>query len=317
MVGRILGWGGALLRAWRVWTGILLLIIAVAGAPWVGAARDHNARVLESAVGAYAALRAINASLSVAKETTIGVELFGSVEGKPAMVLDPVDETVARISDALFALAAVSAVLAVGLAPAAQIGAGVAGAGFLVLAASRRAGLATGGAAWGGLHRAVRLGLFLGLLLPIGCAGGGWLGEVATEARLEAALDRLRGQEAEINASVAALAAEVGRPAPEAVPDARPAPDRNGEAGVMDRVFGNMGAVAGSAMEAGREAVEGLRRQADGVREAVPDMAQVQARGGAIVESGLALLAIYTVRLVVFPLLTLAFLWVFLRRTSA
>lgn len=302
-------------RLWRIWAGVLLILFAVTAPPGLNAARDHNDRVMQSAVVAYAALRAINASLSTAKETTIGVEMFGSVEGKPAMVLDPVDETVARVSGAIFALAGLSAILAVTLGPAAQTGAAVAGVGLVAIGIAARLGATFSGTLWGGVRRCVALGLFLALVLPLGYAGGGWIGERATEGRLTAALEQLQGQEREITESVEAVSGEVGRPAPEAIPSDRGSSTRPEEGSVMDRVFGNVGTAAGSVASAGREAVEGLRRQADAARSAVPDMAQVQARGAAIVESGVSLLAVYTVRLVVFPALTLLFLWAFLRRT--
>jgi len=301
-------------RLWRVLAGTLLIVFAFVGPPGIGAAQDHNTRVLESAVAAYAVLRAINASLSTAKETTLGVELFGSVEGKPAMVLDPVDETVARISGALFALAGFSALLAVFFAPAAQVGAAVAGTGLVAVGLARRFDWPRRGAIWAGIWRATTLGLFFALVLPLGYATGGWIGDRATQARLDTALGQLQGEEANITRSIAAVSDEAGRPAPEAVPEARQGPQRDGEASVMDRVFGNLGEGANAAVAAGRQAVDGLRRQADEARQAVPDMAQVQERGGAIVESGIALVAVYVARLLVFPLLTLLFLWVFLRR---
>lgn len=303
-------------RSWRLIAALLLLVFAFIGPPGVGAARDHNARVLESAVVAYAALRAINASLSVAKETSVGIELFGSVEGKPAMVLDPVDETVARISGAIFAVAAVSSIIAIAIAPSAQVGAAIAGIGLLALALARRFDGMAGWPALGAIRTVTSLGLFFALVLPLGYAAGGWIGERATEVRLQAALEQLQGEEAQISSSVAALSDEAGEPAEEAIPLARNAPARGDEGSVMDRVFGNVNQAAGSVADMGREAFEGLRRQAQDARDSVPDMAQVQARGTAIVESGIALLAVYTVRLVVFPVLTLLFLWVFLRRAT-
>ena len=178
-----------------------------------------------------------------------------------------------------------------------------------------RLGASFTGSLWAGVRSCISLGLFLALVLPLGYATGGWIGERATDGRLTAALEQLQGQEREIVQSVEAVSGEAGRPAPEAMPSDSNGPARPEEGSVMDRVFGNVGSAASSVTSAGREAVEGLRRQAEAARGAVPDMAQVQERGGAIVESGIALVAIYAARLVVFPLLTLVFLWAFLRRT--
>ncbi len=84
--------------------------------------------------------------------------------------------------------------------------------------------------------------------------------------------------------------------------------------GVMDRLFGTLGGLAGTAVTTAREAVDGLRRQAGGVCAAVPDRDHVQTRDAVIVESGIDSLAVYTVRCVIFLLLALAVLWVFQRR---
>jgi hypothetical protein len=130
-------------------------------------------------------------------------------------------------------------------------------------------------------------------------------------------MERLEGEQAEIARAVETLSEEAETPLPDEVEAPRTSPEREGEAGVMDRVFGNLSDTAGSVAEAGRDALSGLRRQAAEARASVPDMEAVQARGGAIVESGIDILAVYAVRLVVFPLLTLAVLWLFLRRATS
>jgi len=308
-VGRALA---AARRHWRLAAALLLALLALTGPPGLGAAERQSERVLASAAVAYASLRAINAGLSVAKETSIGVEVLGSVEGKPAMVLDPVDETVARISSAVFALAAASALLALGLAPAAQAGAWLAAAALAGLWAAERPRLAAPPALTRALRAAALFGVVFAVVLPVGYATGGWLGERATAARLDRALATLAQQEAEVDREITALAEEAGAPPPDLAEPPAP-PPRDGEGEVMDRIFGNVSDLAQSVTSAGEGLVDRVRRQMESARERVPRMETVQARGAAIAHSGLDIIAVYMLRLVVFPVLTLGLLWVVLR----
>lgn len=168
----------------------LLLAVALAVAVWitppfVQSAQDYNRRVAASALGAYAVLRTINAAISTAKEVEVSVPLVGGIGGKPGMALDPVDETVARISDGLFLVMSLTAILALTFAPVAKVGAALAAAGFLGLwcAATVPRLCAVAPAA----RAAATAGTMLAIVLPAAFAGGGWLGEVATERTLEQA----------------------------------------------------------------------------------------------------------------------------------
>jgi hypothetical protein len=174
---------------------LLLVLAAIVQPPFVRAARLQAEDVATTAVIAYGALRAINAAISVAKETEFSVPVVGAVGAKPGMALDPVDETVARVSDAVFVILALTATLTLAFSPIAKLGA--------LLAAASLAAL------WLALHvpplrplagaaeRLAAFGLLFALVLPAAFAGGGWIGKLATDPQLAAAraeLEEASGQ---------------------------------------------------------------------------------------------------------------------------
>lgn len=278
---------------------LAMLAMAVWQPPFLGAAERQNNAVLASAVAAYAVLRTINATVSTAKETTFGIGVIGSVETKPAMVLDPIDDTVRRIADVIFLVAAVSGLLAVGMAPVCALGAAVGAIGFGGLyLAGRWPGLT------GGWQRACQslamLGLVLGLLLPVGYGMGGWIGHALTEARLEAAMDRLEASETGIDTETEELTRRqvVSEPA-----DAAPSGD---DAGVMDGTLRWLGA----GVSAAQDSVGGL---VDRVWSGVPERNAIAARGEEILKSSVDIMAVYALRLLVFPVLTLLVLYLVAR----
>lgn len=275
------------LHHWRLAAAAVLLALVVTGPPGLRAAQEFNTRVLTSAGATYAALRTINAVLSTAKQTSVGVEFVGAVEGKPAMILDPLDETVARVSDAVFLLAGLSALLAVAFAPLGTVGLALATVGLAAQWGLRDALRPVQTPRLRGLERGfatvTRFGLVIGLVLPLSYAAGGWLGDLTTHDRLETAVAQLQGEEATLTRGLEALAET---PVPENPDD--PAP------GLMTRVLNGM-----------KSSVTGAWSD---LSAHLPDMDQVEERGTAIFDASLEIVAIYTLRLVVFPLLTLLFL---------
>lgn len=272
-----------------------LLCVALAWQPlFTGPAERFNTEVFGSAIRVYAILRSINAVISVAKETEIGVQLVGSVTTQPAMVLDPIDDTVARVADAVFALAAASGVLSIAFAPIAMIGGGIAAIGFALiwLPLIRPAFRDPLGAVGRSL---AAFGLVLSLGLPLGYGLGGQLGAFWTEdARIEA-------QEL-LSGSAESLSSAVDQ-AQAAVTDAEGASGPltpGAEASIWSRILDG-------AMDAGGAAGEA-------VRDAVPSMEAVQTRGGEILESSLTLIAIYIFRLIVLPVVLLWGLFLIARR---
>lgn len=271
-------------RHWTLVTGLLCALL-VWQPVFVTPAARFNDEVMVSAVKVYAILRGINAAISVAKETEIGVQFVGSVTTQPGMVLDPIDETVGRVADAVFMLAAASGVLSIAFAPLAQIGAGLAALGFLALwLAGLRPEVARRVGSVG--KTLAGFGLVLALALPLGYGIGGRLGAAWTESARVEAQDRLNGTAEDLSEAVDAAQANVTQQAENAGPDTPGA-----DASLWSRVWDGVSDAGGAA--------------SDAVREAVPDMDAVQVRGGEILQSSLTLIAIYVFRLLVLPFVLL------------
>ncbi|GAB5448720.1 hypothetical protein [Gymnodinialimonas sp.] len=152
--------------------------------PAVSAAED----IAVVTAGVYVSLRAINAALSAAQEVEIGASIGAQASLQPLKVLEPVDDTVERVADVVFAVAAGAALATVGLEPVAAIGLVVLGVGLLGMGGAAVMGQGSVAAA---SLRAVRLGAALGLVLPLVFAGGVWLGERATAPQWDAAMAQL------------------------------------------------------------------------------------------------------------------------------
>lgn len=278
---------------------LAMLVMAVFQPPLLGAAERQNDAVLKSAVAAYAILRTINATVSTAKETTLGLGVVGSVQTKPAMVLDPLDDTVRRVADVMFAVAAVSGFLALAMAPVCKLGAIVAGVGLAGLYLVR---FGIGGSeAWTrALRSLATLGLALGLVLPVGFGAGGWIGESLTADRLAEAMARLEASETAISVETAALTV---RPVVEDPAQGAPAADG---AGLFDGTLRWLGDGAQAAMAG----ASGLLDQA---RAVIPSLSEIAERGEAILTSSIDIMAVYAMRLLVFPLLSVFILYTFAR----
>lgn len=282
--------GAALLCAMLVWQPV-----------FTSPAERFNAEVFGSALQVYAVLRGINAAISVAKETEVGMQFVGSLTTQPGMILDPIDETVARVADVVFALAAASGVLTVALAPLAQMGALLAGVGFLAiwLACARPSRLPSGVRT--AVHRSGRssavIGLSLALALPLGYGLGGSLGTWWTGTAWEDAQARLSGEAEELVAAVEEASAPPHQNAGSEPGNAA------GNPSLFSRVWEGARGAGGAVGES--------------ISQAIPDMEVMQERGGEIVESSLMLIAIYIFRLLVLPLVLLWLAFSLVRRCLA
>lgn len=152
--------------------------------PAVGAAEE----IAVVTAGVYVSLRAINAALSAAQEVEIGASIGAQASLQPLKVLEPVDDTVERVADVVFTVAAGAALLVVGLEPVAAIGLVVLGVGLIGMGG---AAMASNLSVTAASLRAVRLGAALGLVLPLVFAGGVWLGDRATAPQWDAAMAQL------------------------------------------------------------------------------------------------------------------------------
>lgn len=153
--------------------------------PLVGWAETHNRDVALSGAGVYLSLRAINAALSVAQEVEVGGSVVVSASVRPLAVLDPVDDTVERISAVVFTVATVSAVLAVGLGPLSALGLGLMALGLAGMAAAPPRFAAV-------TRRTLSLGGFLAVICPAIFGLGSIAGEFATRGAWDGAMAELQ-----------------------------------------------------------------------------------------------------------------------------
>lgn len=198
------------MRSWLIPVAAVLCFVfaALQVNPLVGWAERHNREVAVSGAGIYISLRAINAALSVAQEVEVGGSLGVTASIRPLTVLDPVDDTVERLSTVIFTVAIVSAVLAVGLQPLSVVGLMAAGVGLTGMAIPRCPPLIS---LWS--RRALSIGIFLAVICPAIFALGSALGQAVTEPAWEEA----RAELSEISERAGAVSGveEIGSAVPE------------------------------------------------------------------------------------------------------
>lgn len=161
--------------------------------PLIAPAEASASQIAGATAGVYVSLRVINAALSVAQETEVGAAFGAQASVQPLRVLEPIDDTVERVADVVFAVAAGAALMRVGLAPVAALGLVVLVLvlvlGLLMqsvcLVAPKVAPMSSPA------RQAVRLGLALGVVLPVGFALGVSLGEQMTQPQWDAAVAQL------------------------------------------------------------------------------------------------------------------------------
>lgn len=157
--------------------------------PIVTAARSYQSDIALASGATYISLRSINAALSFAQEVQVGGSFFVEGNVQPLKWLEPVDDTVERVSGVIFALALLAGLLSMSLAPVASVG-------FILLAVAllTRGGcdLSTG---WSGAPPVLQrlggvcggLGFALAIGLPLAFVIGVWGGEILTAGTAEEA----------------------------------------------------------------------------------------------------------------------------------
>lgn len=239
-------------------------------------AAEAAQEVAVAATATYVALRMVNAALSMAQEIDVGASFFVSGNVKPLKWLEPVDDTVERMADLVFALAVVSSTLTLAVEPLSRLGFLLLALGLLAWSLPDRPWRGQSGA-WGGARplrgRLIGIGALLGLIVPLSvCVGpelGGWLTEEAraeADARLATVSDRAREL--------------IGDPS----------------AGLVE---GKPGADERSWQEVGKAYLGAAGR--------------FWADAGTLFDSALKLAGIYILRMLVLPLVLLGSLWYILR----
>ena len=164
--------------------------------PVAGRAEARAAQIVTAAGATYVSLRAINAALSVAEDVELGASMGVGASVNPLGWLEPVDDTVERVSGLVFGVAVVAGLLSIALEPVASVGFVLAALGFAGGTACARLPRSGGrvrlGRAFSGC---VVLGLALALAVPLAVLGSAVLGAALAS-----------GAEAEAGATLAAVA---------------------------------------------------------------------------------------------------------------
>ncbi|MEQ9694954.1 hypothetical protein [Shimia sp. SDUM112013] len=151
-----------------------LLVLAVAAFvaaayfdrnPAVQAASAYAEDVATASAVLYVSLRGVNAVLSTAQEVELGGSLVVSGSVQPLKALEPVDDTIERISDLVFAVMVFTGVLAVAMGPVSATGCSLIALATCVWILDRRFG---GGTVAKTITRKLGwYGAFLGLAIPL------------------------------------------------------------------------------------------------------------------------------------------------------
>lgn len=196
-------------RGGRPLIGALALVLAVAFGllatvprvnPLVGQAEAFQRDIAVAAGATYISLRAINAALSFAQEVEIGGSVVVSGSIQPLKWLEPIDDTVEQVSGLIFAVAVLTGVLSISMAPTVA-----AGCALLAVALLGRCTCEAAPGGWhatpGPLRRAFggcgAIGFALAVALPLSFVLGLWGGELLTRDALAEAngtLARIGGQ---------------------------------------------------------------------------------------------------------------------------
>lgn len=179
--------------------GFALLATVPRVNPLVGKAEAFQKDIAVAAGTTYISLRAINAALSFAQEVEVGGSMVVSGTVHPLKWLEPVDDTVERVSGLIFAVAVLTGVLSISMAPTVA-----AGCVLLAVALIGRCGCEV----VPGWHRTPQplrrafggcgaIGFALAVALPLAFVLGLWGGELLTQGALDeanATLARIGGE---------------------------------------------------------------------------------------------------------------------------
>ena len=284
--------GDAVLKALRfkslafVLIGTLALVVGlweISGGggvnPAVPIAEERASEIAAATASVYVSLRVINAALSAAQEIEVGGSIGVQASAQPFRVLEPVDDTVERVSHVIFAIAAGAALMLVGLGPVASLGLVLLGIGSLGLAAADVSGSSK---IQRSSLRAARLGLaFL--------AGGSWLGERMTQPQWDSAISQLD-----------AVAAE-----------ARVLIGEGDEVEIeVEEEAGGLFSWVGDGVSAAGDAMDAVARYRDAVRLFMNE-------ADVLFSSSLTIIGLFVLRMVVLPALLLWGLMALVRRSIA
>lgn len=255
--------------------------------PAVSAAAD----IAETSALVYVSLRVVNAALSTAQEIEFGASVGAQASIQPFKVLEPVDDTVERVADVVFAVAAGAALVVVGLEPVTALGLVLLGVGLAALGIGERVGpQGVVRIAW----RAVRIGGGVGVLLPLAFALGVHIGDRATAAQWEDATAQLQRVSDEAQIVLGDGADEVAEPQEEAT---------------SGSLFGRLGSTLGSAGDGVRDALGA----ADRYRAAAVTLLS---EADALFDATLVIIGVFVLRTLVLPALLLWASLMLLRRIA-
>lgn len=161
-------------------------VLALMQAEPVSGPAERTARdAAVAGLGVYVALRSVNAALSIAQEIEVGGSFGLSATAQPLKVLEPIDDTVERVAGAIFSVALLAGVLAVGIGPVSSLGFLLLAAGLIITAfrgpLERRMGAVAHPICRAG-NVSNLTGILLAVLLPLSLSLGGLLGEVLTRS---------------------------------------------------------------------------------------------------------------------------------------
>lgn len=272
--------------------GLLACLVAPFSAsnPVIGNAKQYTVEITASAVALYASLRLINSVLSTAMETEVSggaVLVSGTIQ--PLKALEPVDDTVERVASVVFGLALFAGVLSLILAPASGIGLALFGVGliaFVLMPAGRLPWLDTV------FGNARRVGLGIGVVLPLGLLVAFYGGQFLTEAAV-----------AKANTVITSMTDTLGTDVPALVPEPDAGePVQGGFSSTIEslqnRFLNGAATISGSASSIAESTTRYLELAGT-----------VMARADELFVSFAELLVAYLFQLIVFPALVVLVLW--------
>lgn len=270
--------------------GLLFLLTGVLGLsgrsdwnPLATVSEQTAETIAASAVTVYVSLRAINAALSTAQEIEVGASVVGQASLQPLKVLEPVDDTVERVADAVFLVAAGAALAAVGLAPVVSVGLVVLGAALLGrIALGRSPAFARRVKPL--CDKGITLGIAVGFAIPAVFVLAVRVGEQATAAQMSTAMAELDAVAHKANFLIGAEADEA----------AAVSPADEGDAGVF-------GWLSSRISEAG-DSVSGVFEQSGRYLEAAQVFVE---EADTILRASLTIIGIFTLRMLVLPVFLL------------
>ena len=171
--------------------GLWIMASEAQGNPLVDLPRAEAQQIAKTAATVYFFLRVINSALSMAENIEIGASVGAQATMQPLKILEPIDDTVERVAEVVFVIAAGAVLTTVAIGPIMGIGLLVGGAGLL--AATLSPGLRPAAAM-------ARIGLGAGVLLPAVFVAGVHLGDIATAGTSATAMETLREVQTEATA---------------------------------------------------------------------------------------------------------------------